>query len=411
MKNNNNMLKTFVYLGSSAFILLSTDAMSAGLNALTVGAKQGGVGGAGIAVSFDPTSGSSNPATIARLDNEISIQPGLGHLPQKSDSTNAFLTGPFLFLRHTKPIHGHTKVTPALFGGVVLKVNDQFTFGISLNGNVNLVNYKTAISTPVAAVATAPSYAHSAIALLNNTIAYKYSPTLSFGASVILGWQTFKANPTLFPSTVLSKGANERDESCGVGGRVGVQWDPHEMVGLGLAVTTPIAFGDLTKYSDYLEKNTKYPWVIAGGSIFHVNKQTDVLFDIIGEFWGSSSNFRYKPLKSAGWKNTVEFKLGLQYRVMENLPLRIGYRYAPTVVPKNQILFNSFFSAAIFAEHGVTAGFSYKFEKSFEVDFAFIHRFKKSFTDPGTGTAGLAAKNLKLSGQEYAFLLGLNYKY
>jgi len=76
---------------------------------------------------------------------------------------------------------------------------------------------------------------------------------------------------------------------------------------------------------------------------------------------------------------------------METCLCVLAIRYAPTVVPKkiNFVQLISF-SAAIFAEHGVTAGFSYKFEKSFEVDFAFIHRFKKSFTDPGTGTAGFS---------------------
>src|SRR5438046_10644640 len=88
--NHKASFKTVTCLSMLGLLFTSTSAQAIGFR--PVGAKMDQVGGAGIAMPFDPTSGNVNQALVGKLDNEISFHPGLVFQRSSLDSSKAHLT-------------------------------------------------------------------------------------------------------------------------------------------------------------------------------------------------------------------------------------------------------------------------------------------------------------------------------
>ncbi|MFN3947738.1 MAG: OmpP1/FadL family transporter, partial [Aquificaceae bacterium] len=138
--------------------------------------------------------------------------------------------------------------------------------------------------------------------------------------------------------------------------------------------------------------------------------------------WKSADGY-----KQFQWKDQWVIALGGEYKPMPQLALRAGYNYGKSPIrggakdtmnankiPNFSAPFSDFHVAwfnligfPAIAEQHITLGLGYEFTKTFSVDVAYKHAFKKTVkaTDPS------GAMQVEASNAQNAISLGLNWKF
>jgi long-chain fatty acid transport protein len=81
-----------------------------------------------------------------------------------------------------------------------------------------------------------------------------------------------------------------------------------------------------------------------------------------------------------GWKDVNVIKIGVNYDYNNAWSFRVGYNYAESPIRENQVLFN--FLAPAVNEHHATLGLSYRPSKNVEWSANYMHAFKNTIKGP-----------------------------
>ena len=366
------------------------------------------MGGAGVAIPLDSTSGNVNPALMANVGRDIAIDPMVVIQKEHVDTSHSHLTSGTPLPPQTGPLTNKDKSYPGAYLGFNYVLNPEWFVGISTAGGGNKAKYKESIISPAL---SAPRRLETMAGISSQILAYKPSCDQAYGVSLIVAYIQAKNNLTHFPSGIVTKGANKTDHAWGIGARFGGQWDVSQFLSLGLAASTPTYFQKLKKYSDLLKHAPRMPAIVTGGLAFHVQEDTDVLFDLEGVFWKTSPFVAKNPPIGQGWRNVLVFKVGAQHKVTPDLRLRLGYNHARTPVRNKFVLFNALNESLALIENIFTAGFSYDFTPEMTFDLGGSMSLNKTITDNGQGPAGLAAKGLSMKARACTINIGFNIKY
>lgn len=366
------------------------------------------MGGAGVAIPLDSTSGNVNPALMANVGRDIAIDPMVVIQREKVDTSHAHLTQGTPLPPYTGPITNKDKSYAGAYLGFNYVLNPEWSVGISTAGGGNKARYKKSIISPAL---SAPRRLETMAVLSSQILAFKPSCDQSYGVSLIAAYLQMKNNLTLFPSGVVTKGHNRTDHAWGIGARVGGQWNVSALASLGAAASTPTFFQKLKKYNDLLKHAPRLPAIVTGGMALHVREDTDVLFDLEGVFWKESPFTGKKPPIGQGWRNVLVFKVGTQHKVTPDLKIRVGYNHARTPIRNKFVLFNALNESLALIENIFSTGFSYDFTPEMTFDLGGSMSLNKTITDSGQGPAGLAAKGLRMKARAYTINLGFNIKY
>ena len=90
-----------------------------------------------------------------------------------------------------------------------------------------------------------------------------------------------------------------------------------------------------------------------------------------------------------GWGDQSIFKLGVRYRPIERLTLRLGWNHASSQIPNRETLVNILAPATM--NDNATVGASWKIASGGEVSMTYKHAFKKTNRDRSTAFFGAAA--------------------
>lgn len=393
---------TFLSLISSAHVLAN------GALPYCMGAKMCQMGGAGVAVPLDSTSGNVNPALMANVGRDAAIDPLIVFQKETVDTSQTNLTTGRPFPPHTGTQTNKIRTYTAAYSGFNYDINPEWSFGISTSGGGNNAKYRRSIVSPAL---SAPSKLESMAGLVSQILAYKPTCDQSYGLSLMVGYLQLKNNLTQFPSGIVTKGAGKTDWGFGIGARIGGQWDISQFLSLGAAVSTPTFFQKLRKYHDVIRHRPQLPAIATGGLAWHMRKDTDFLFDLEGLFWKESPFTGKRPPIGQGWRNVFVFKFGVQHKLTPELQVRLGYNFGRTPVPSKAVLFNALDEVITVNEHILSAGFTYNLTEAMSFDLGGAHMFNKTITDNGRGPAGLAAKGLKVQARALVLSLGFNLKY
>lgn len=365
------------------------------------------MGGAGVAMPLDSTSGNVNPALMANVGRQAAIHPLMVLQDETVDTSQTGLTAGSPLKPWAGAQTNRMKVYGAAYSGFNYDLNPNWAIGFSTAGGGNNTRYLHSIISPDL---NAPRRLESAAGLISQIFAYKPDSDQSYGLSLIGGVLRMKNNLTQFPSGMLTKGANKADYSLGIGTRLGGQWNIQKL-SFGFAVNSPIFFQKLKKYSDVMPKAPRLPVMITGGTAWHINKETDLLFDLEGALWKSTSSFGKTPPTGQRWKDVLVYKFGVQQTLIKDLKVRAGYNYGRSPIPNNQVLFSALSEVITVSEHILTSGFTYDFTEVLALDLGLSYMFPHKITDNGKGVVGPAAAGLRVKARALVITTGFNLVY
>lgn len=396
------------------------------------GIKSQGMGGVGIALPQDALAAATNPAGMALIGDRADI--GLSWFkPNRRASLSGtnhplagagFSDGSFSGNGRDEfyiPEGGYNKmVTPDLALGVSLYGNGGMNATYD-DGGIPLLNGGTGKTTGI-------NYIQAFVA---PTVAWKVTETQSLGASLIIGYQRFKARGidgftgiSSDPGHVTGRGY---DDAWGVGLHLGWIGQITDRLTLGATYQTKTRFQDFDRYKGLFAGHGEMdaPATYGVGLAFKARPDLTLAADVqrilysdvhaignsIGK-WNSQASNLPAPFNGTGnlgmssgpgfgWKDVTVYKLGASYDVNPALTLRAGYSHTTEPIRRSQTLFN-ILAPGVVQDH-VTLGGSYKFSNDTELSFSYMHAFRKTVHGPDAIPALFGGGNVDLKMHQDAF--------
>ena len=226
------------------------------------------------------------------------------------------------------------------------------------------------------------------------TWSYEISDKLSIGVQPTVNYASLELepNPIAQPSQTLGYPVSEATASYGVGGQIGIFYDTQTGLKVGASYKTPQYMNELEFDSNYLDGSSapspkftmNYPAIYSVGlgyskGIFdvaldyrYVDYANTEGFEASG--WqiassGPGAGFPTGAVNGFGWNSISIVSVGVQYKGIEKLPLRLGYTYNSNPIEDELAFFSTPATAAI--ANAFQAGLSYDINKSFKVDGVF----------------------------------------
>ncbi|MDD3721179.1 MAG: outer membrane protein transport protein [Lutibacter sp.] len=402
-----------------AFVLLTTATFAqAGHIMQGVGSVNMSMGGAATAQPLDISGALQwNPAAISVFDSKI-INLDIGAFfssPELSSSLPAGMMGPGspAVSGITKDDRG-TSIMPAL-AYVYGKEGSKHTFGVSAFGisgfgvtfpeeanNPMSPDFNpTTNSNPINYPQQAGGFGHieSDYMLLQVGFAWAYELTneLSIGVQPTINYAALELapNPTANPDFPVEMGGtgkgyptSDNASAIGFGAQFGIFYNSPSGFKLGASYKTTQKFEDLEFKNTYLDGsaapdnsfNMDYPAILSFGVGYskgdidfaidyrYVDYENTAGFEDKG--WTIGDNgFPTGSVEGFGWKNISIISVGLQYKGIEKLPLRIGYTYSGNPIDDELAFFSIPATAVI--ENAFQFGTSYPISDNFKLNGVF----------------------------------------
>lgn len=250
------------------------------------------------------------------------------------------------------------------------------------------------------------------------TFAMKANKAHSFGASLLIGYQRFKAEGLdsfygFTPNALTAPGGIDSnnyltnrgtDTSWGYGIKLGWMGKVSDSVTLGASYASKMKMQKFEKYKDLFagQGNFDLPENYNLGIAFKATRLVTVAADYqrinyagvksIGNpstndsAWpgsavpptppGTVGSLGCDSCRGFGWSDVNVFKLGIEYQYSENLKLRAGYNHTDNPVHSRDVTIN-IIAPGVVKDH-VTLGFTYGLSKDSELTMAYMHAFKNS---------------------------------
>lgn len=266
------------------------------------------------------------------------------------------------------------------------------------------------------------------------TVSYKVAPHHAIGASLLLGYQRFKAeglqafdNAPGFPAFTQSPGhVTNRgyDSSTGVGIRLGYFGQVTERVTIGAAYAPRMHMGKFSKYSGLFADG--------GGFDLPANYGAGVAFmpapgwtlaadwqriEYAGVPSVGNSSSAAAPLGAPngpgfGWRDIDVFKAGVAWQMDRQWTLRAGYAHGDNPIRPADVTFN-ILAPGVTTDH-FTAGFTCALDDRSEITGALMIAPRRTVTGPSMFNAVLgpgAGGNETIRMREFSFGLGWSMRF
>jgi long-chain fatty acid transport protein len=266
------------------------------------------------------------------------------------------------------------------------------------------------------------------------TVAYKLNPQHSVGASLLIGYQQFKAygiqafdNAPGFPPFTGAPGSvsnNGYARSQGVGIRLGYLGRFSDSFTVGVALAPKMNMSAFDKYKGLFAGSGDFdiPAHYAVGVAFTPMPALTVALDYERINYsgvasvGNSSSVQ-APLGSAGgpgfgWKDIDVFKLGVQWQATNAWTLRAGYNRSENPIGSADVTFN-ILAPGVMTDH-YTAGFTWAIDPANEINGSLMVAPRQSVSGSSLFNAVLgpgAGGNETIRMRETAIGLGWSHKF
>lgn len=352
------------------------------------------MGGAATAQPLD-ISGSLqwNPASITAFDeNVIKLDMGLFYSSPELSCTvpefgaNGQPTGNFIS-GSTKDDRG-ISIMPAL-AAVWARENSRHTFGLSAFGISGFgVTFPENMSNPINMPQNLGGFGHieSDYMLLQTAFSYafKLSSAISIGIQPTFNFAQLELapNPTANP-TQAGYPVTNRASATGYGAQFGLFFNTSSGFKAGVSYKTTQHFSDFDFENTYLDNTTSsnsfnmdYP-AIASVGLGYSRELVDLALDYRFVNYENTDGFseagwtETASVAGFGWKNVSIISAGLQYKGIQNLPIRVGYTFSSNPIDREEVFFNIPATAVI--ENAFQFGFSYKQSAALTFDLVYHH--------------------------------------
>jgi long-chain fatty acid transport protein len=351
------------------------------------GVKSSGMAGAAMGLAQDAMGGATNPASMVFAGDRIDA--GLVFFMPKRDSERSGAGFPTL---NGKVDSGNTLFLVPEFGYNHM-MNSDLSLGVTVYGNGGLnTTYPQGTFNCGAGPANMLCGGGSLGVDLSQlivapTVAYKLNAQHAVGASLLLGYQQFKAfglqafdNAPGFPPFTGAPGSvtdNGYEKSTGIGLRLGYQGHLSDSVTIGAAYAPKMKMGKLDKYKGLFAGNGGFdiPSNYFIGVAFMPTPAWTLALDVGRINYSdvpsvSNPSAPQAPLGAAngpgfGWKDINVVKLGVAWQMSQALTLRVGYNKGDNPITPADVTFN-ILAPGVMKDH-YTAGFTYALDKGNEI--------------------------------------------
>lgn len=226
---------------------------------------------------------------------------------------------------------------------------------------------------------------------LGLTAAYEVTESMSIGLAPTFNYSSLLIEPV----PIAAPGQNgyplgEKASALGVGAQAGLFFHLPTGINFGLAYKSTQYFKDLEidgKYVDGSAASTtnfklNYPAIFTAG-LAYTNDNFDVALDyrfinyektdgFEKSGWVTGENgFPTGAVAGFGWKDVNVVAAGVQLKMIDKLPIRLGYTYSSNPITADNVFFSAPAPAVI--KHAVQGGFSYLVNDNLGIHLAY-HR-------------------------------------
>jgi len=420
------------------------------------GMKAKGMGGASTAMAVDSMGGANNPASMVWVGSRFDIGLDLFSPKRSAERSGATGVGP-----GTVGINGSADSGSNLFFvpefGYNRMLGADKSVGVTVYGNGGMnTDYSGGQipgNTACGGFNPTPSPTKTYNLLCGSdklgmnleqlvvapTFAMKANQNHSFGASLLLAYQRFKAEGldgfwqyTQYgpPGTAANWANNNNltnrgnDSSWGYGLRLGWMGKVSDTVTLGASYTTKTKMGKFDNYKDLFPGQGYFdmPASLNLGVAFKATPAVTIAADFqridysgIKSIANASTNggltipgtLGCDSCRGFGWSSVNVFKLGAEYQYDPKWTLRAGYNHSDNPIQGRDVTFN-IIAPGVVKDH-LTLGFSYALSNDSELTMAYMHAFKNSVQAPSLFTNWLGAAGGTEKITMYENSLGIAY--
>jgi long-chain fatty acid transport protein len=406
------------------------------------GLKAKGMGGVSTALAEDSLGGATNPAKMVFAGSRMDL--GLEWFSPRRDAERSGAQFPGL---NGKVTSDKTNFWVPEFGYNRMLGND-LSLGVTVygNGGMNTTYPQGPFQCPTGQ-ANPPSFPANMLCgggslgvdlsqlVIAPTVAYKVAPEHALGASLLLGYQMFKAfglqafdNPPGFPPFTGTPGSVTNrgyDNSTGAGVRLGYMGRINQMVSVGAAWSSKINMGKFDKYKGLFAGRGDFDipsnwnlgvaikpapdWTVA------VDVQRINYSDVAAV---NNPSLPVAPLGASngpgfGWRDIDVFKLGVQWQMNPAWTLRAGYNRGDNPIRAEDVTFN-ILAPGVMKEH-YTLGFTWAMNPTSELTGAFMIAPRKTVSGASLFDAVFQAPGFagteKIGMRQYSIGVGWSMKF
>ncbi len=388
--NSPNSYKMKKYLLNFIFLLMTTGLIAqAGHIMQGIGAFNLSMGGAATAQPLDISGPLHwNPAGISVFDhNELSVNAGLFFSSPEISSTVPTPQGPFSGM--TEDDRG-TSIMPAIamiFG----KEESKHTFGVSAFGISGFgVTFPESMTNPINTPQNMGGFgrleSNYFLLQIGLTYAYEISENLSIGLAPTFNYSALELepNPLASPSMTLGYPVSNEAHAVGFGAQLGIFYQTDVGFKLGASYKSPQFFSDFDFENTYLDGssapnvkfNMDYPGIYSAG-LGYSNEMIDIAVDYRYVDYENTNGFEksgWTPTASVagfGWESISIISAGVQYKGIDQLPLRVGYTYSSNPIKEELVFFSAPATAII--KHAFQFGVGYAINDKLSINATYHH--------------------------------------
>ncbi len=373
------------------------------------GIRAKGMGGASVAMTEDSMGGANNPATLVWVGSRLDV--GVDLFSPRRDAERSGAGFPTL----NGSVDSDSKyfLVPEL--GYNRMLGSDLSVGLTVYGNggmntdypegnfncggpaANMLCGSGGLGVDLMQLVVAP------------TVSYKINASHSVGASLLLGYQQFKAkglqafdNAPGFPPFTGGPGSvtnNGYARSHGIGIRLGYYGRLTDALSVGAAYAPKMNMSRFKEYAGLFADNGDFdiPAHYSLGLSYAATPSVTLALDVeriqysgVGSVGNTSSV--PLPLGAAGgpgfgWQDVNVLKLGVQWRVNPAWTVRAGINRGDNPVTGDNVTFN-ILAPGVMKEH-YTAGFTWAMNASDELSGSFMFAPRQSVSGPSLFNAVL----------------------
>ncbi len=413
-------------IGLVVILAITATIFANGLSLNSPGPVALGMGGAFVGYANDGTAIYWNPAGLTGQDNAVKVMV-TGLMPIASYEADGSDYGyPAAAMAVDAESKDNLYLSPNIF---VNYTKDRMAFGLGIFVPAALgIEYdgadflaitggtETKWMSKIGAINIAPAFA------------YQITESWSLGVAANVYYGTFELKrPAIVPNVGVFQ-YSEESTGLGYGATIGSKWKLSKVVNFGFTVRTPVkvvmsgeaknpAFAAYGAPKSDFDRDVTWPMWIAGGFAFNLNPKTVLTMDAQWSQWNTMDKLVTEFDEAAwvaateptgdnefilDWNDAIQWRIGMEYKVMPCLTLRTGWYYDPAPAPDETltVLFSSSTNSAI------TGGFTWNRGK-FLVDggLEYIYGEERNVTISADNNPG--SHHLDV----FAFSAGIGYKF
>ena len=330
-----------------------------------------------------------NPASISVFNHKImAFDIGFMSSAPTLYSTVPTTTGS-LISGSTKDAKGISPLPS--FAMVFGKENSKSTFGISVFGISGFgITFPESTTNPINFPQSSGGFgrmeSNYMLLQVGFTYAYQISDKFSIGVEPTFNYATLKVhpNPLASPSQTLGYPNSNNATAFGFGGQIGVFYNSGFGLKIGVSYKTQQYFSDLTFKNTYLDGSQapenkfkmNFPAILSAGVGYSADK-FDFAMDYRRVFYENTAGFKESgwtqtgSVAGFGWKDINILSVGLQLKLINKLPLRIGYTYSSNPIDGKLAMYSVEAPAVI--KNAFEFGLGYIISDHFTINATYHH--------------------------------------